>query len=188
MNTDKQLQATYDFIINDLNETLESHDDYTLKAMLINYYNQWLLEAGSEPDDYFSFTYDYVYSYPMIPYETYAIEQHLVSIEATSMKDYLENVSLVIEDIIKGNEHLYKQDKPTEKERFNYMMLSRLQQDCEYYLNYGNRNEKKLWALNVKDHIKEMKKIHDGFKDNKKPEWLTYNEILEYERQMTLNN
>lgn len=187
MNTDKQLQATYDFIIKDLNNTLESHDDYTLKAMLINYYNQWLLEPASQPDDYFSFTYDYVYSYPMIPYETYAIEQHLVSIEATSMKDYLENVSLVIEDIIKGNEHLYKQDKPTEKERFNYMMLSRLQQDCEYFLGNGDRNAKQLWALNVKDHIKEMKKIHDGFEDNKKPEWLTYNEILEYEKRMQNN-
>lgn len=187
MDTQKQLQETYNFIIEDLNRMLSMHDDDTLQSMLTNYYNQWLLEPATQPDDYFSFTHEYVYNYPMIPYETYAIEQHLVNIEATSMKDYIENVALVIEDIMKGNEYLYKQDQPTERERFNYMMLSRLQQDCDYYLNYGNRNEKKLWALNVKDHIKEMKKIHDGFEDNKKPEWLTYNEILEYERKM-LNN
>lgn len=187
MDTQRQLQETYKFIIKDLNRMLSMHDDDTLQSMLTNYHEQWSLEAGSEPDDYFSFTYDYVYNYPMIPFENKAIEHHLVSIEATSMKDYIENVAIVIEDIIKGNEHLYKQDQPTEKERFNYMMLSRLQQDCEYFLGNGDRNAKQLWALNVKDHIKEMKKIHDGFEDNKKPEWLTYNEILEYEKRMQNN-
>ena len=68
--------------------------------------------------------------------------------------------------------------------KFNYMMLSRLQQDCDYYLGYGNRNEKYLWALNVDDHIKEMKKIYNDFSIDKKPEWLTYDDILEYEDKM----
>ena len=30
--------------------------------------------------------------------------------------------------------------------KFRYMLLSRLQADCEYYLNYDNRNTKRLWA------------------------------------------
>lgn len=30
--------------------------------------------------------------------------------------------------------------------KFRYMLLSRMQSDCEYYLNYGNRNPKRLWA------------------------------------------
>ena len=30
---------------------------------------------------------------------------------------------------------------------FNYMMLSRLQLDCKYYLGYGNRNKKHLWVV-----------------------------------------
>ena len=28
--------------------------------------------------------------------------------------------------------------------KFRYMLLSRMQSDCEYYLNYGNRNPKRL--------------------------------------------
>ena len=29
---------------------------------------------------------------------------------------------------------------------FRYKLLGRLQSDCEYYLNYGNRNTGRLWA------------------------------------------
>ena len=32
---------------------------------------------------------------------------------------------------------------------FRYQLLGRLQADCEYYLNYGNRNIRRLWAGNV---------------------------------------
>lgn len=65
-----------------------------------------------------------------------------------------------------------------------YMMLSRLQQDCEYFLNWGNRNEKHLWALNVNDHIAEMKKLWNSLPEDAKPEWLTMEQINEYEKDM----
>jgi len=73
-----------------------------------------------------------------------------------------------------------------EKERlkFNYMMLSRLQSDCDYYLGYGNRSEKNLWADDVDKHIAEMKRLWNGFPEDKKPEWLSMDEILEYEKKM----
>ena len=29
---------------------------------------------------------------------------------------------------------------------FRYQLLDRLRSDCEYYLNYGNRHPKSLWA------------------------------------------
>ena len=45
--------------------------------------------------------------------------------------------------------------------KFNYMMLSRLQMDCEYYLNFGNKNEKNLWALNEIKQIKKMFEIYN---------------------------
>jgi len=67
-------------------------------------------------------------------------------------------------------------------EKFPYMMLSRLQQDCEYFLNHGNRCEKHLWAGNVVDHIAEMKELHAWMQE--KPEWLTMDQINEYEKQM----
>ncbi|MDD3875414.1 MAG: hypothetical protein PHT69_02220 [Bacteroidales bacterium] len=71
-----------------------------------------------------------------------------------------------------------------EVNEYDYMMLSRLQSDADYYLGYGNRNEKVLWALNVDDHIKEMKNRWNALPEDKKPEWLTMEDILEYEQKM----
>lgn len=68
--------------------------------------------------------------------------------------------------------------------KFRYMLLSRLQCDCEYYLNYGNRFSGCLWAGNEQEQIKYMTKLHESFKDNEKPEWLTMDEIKEYARRM----
>ena len=76
------------------------------------------------------------------------------------------------------------ENEPTEAERFNYMMLGRLQSDCEYYLGYGNRCAKHLWAGDEKKQIEEMKRIYNSFTDDKKPEWLTWENILEYEKEM----
>lgn len=69
-----------------------------------------------------------------------------------------------------------------EDDKFNYMMLDRLKQDCEYYLGNGNRNEKRLWAGNVKDQIAEMRKIYDKLPE--KPEWISLEDIDNYEREM----
>lgn len=84
-----------------------------------------------------------------------------------------------MEVITVGDEEL-----PTEAERFNYMMLGRLQADCEYYLGYGGRYANHLWARDEKKQIEEMKRIYNSFTDDKKPEWLTWENILEYEKQM----
>lgn len=65
---------------------------------------------------------------------------------------------------------------------FDYMMLSRLKMDCEYFLGYGNGLTKHLWAGNVKDQISEMKNIWN--KLDAKPEWLSMNDILKYEKNM----
>lgn len=71
---------------------------------------------------------------------------------------------------------------------FNYMFLGRLKQDCKYYLGNGNRNKKHLYFQNEKEHITEMKKLHNTFAADKKPQWLQYEEILEYEKSMIENN
>lgn len=75
----------------------------------------------------------------------------------------------------------------SQEERFNYMMLDRLRSDCNYYLGFGNRNARSLWAKDEKEQIEEMKKLYNSFPDDKKPEWLTYEEILEFEKLMTCN-
>ena len=79
---------------------------------------------------------------------------------------------------------LGRENEPTKEEKFQYMMLSRLKQDCDYYLGNGNRSTKYLWAGSEKDQIQEMKDRHNTFSDDKKPEWLTWDDILRYENLM----
>lgn len=66
--------------------------------------------------------------------------------------------------------------------KFRYQMLSRMQQDCEYFLGNGNGNEKHLWAGNVEDQIKYMKDLWNSFEE--KPEWLSMEDIEKYEKDM----
>ncbi len=72
--------------------------------------------------------------------------------------------------------------------RFRYMLLSRLQCDCEYYLNYGNRFPGCLWAGNEQEQIEFMTRLHESFMENEKPEWLTMDEIKEYAQRMLAPN
>lgn len=69
---------------------------------------------------------------------------------------------------------------------FRYMLLGRLQSDCEYYLNYGNRNTNRLWAGDESRQIKLMKRLHDSFSEEEKPEWLTMEEIIAYGKEMNV--
>lgn len=66
--------------------------------------------------------------------------------------------------------------------KFRYQMLSRMQQDCEYFLGNGNGYEKHLWAGNVEDQIKYMKDLWNSFEE--KPEWLSMEDIEKYEKEM----
>lgn len=66
-----------------------------------------------------------------------------------------------------------------------YMLLSRLQQDCEYYLNYGNRDAKhSLWAGDEQSQINKMREIYSALLI--KPEWLTEEQIDEYAAKMNV--
>ena len=82
---------------------------------------------------------------------------------------------------IKGME-----SEPSSEDRFNYMMLSRLKMDCNYFLGFGNGHVKHLYYDTIDEHISEMKKLYNSFSDDKKPEWLTLDEIIEYENEMKL--
>ena len=72
------------------------------------------------------------------------------------------------------------------KNEFTYMLLERLKGDCDYYLGVGGRNKKCLWANNPKAQIEKMKELYNSLEN--KPVWLTYKQILKYERLMILNN
>lgn len=67
---------------------------------------------------------------------------------------------------------------------FSYMMLGRMQSDCEYFLGFGNRSTSRLSGENVSDHIEDMKELYNSFPQGLKPQWLTFEDILRYEKQM----
>ena len=68
---------------------------------------------------------------------------------------------------------------------YNYMLLDRLKQDCEYFLGNGNGNaEHSLWAKDIDEQIAKMKELYNSFTDDEKPEWITIDDINNYEKEM----
>jgi len=74
----------------------------------------------------------------------------------------------------------------SKEKHFNYMMLSRLESDILFYLGFGNKNPKHLWAGNEIEQIKEMKKLYRSFPINQKPQWINMGKILKYEKLINL--
>lgn len=71
-------------------------------------------------------------------------------------------------------------------DRHNYMLLSRLQTDCNYYLGHGNRDPKHcLWAKDEQEQINKMRELYDSLPV--KPKWLTKEQIDEYAVKMGVN-
>ena len=69
---------------------------------------------------------------------------------------------------------------------YNYMLLDRLKQDCEYYLGNGNRHAKHLWAGDEKKQIEKMLELYNSFTEEKKPEWISLEDIKNYAKQMNV--
>ena len=65
---------------------------------------------------------------------------------------------------------------------FEYMLLGRLRDDCEYWLGYGDRFDKYLWAGSPQRQIEKMLEIYDSLED--KPEWISRADILDYAERM----
>lgn len=71
-------------------------------------------------------------------------------------------------------------------QNFDYMMLGRLQADCEYFLGHGNRTVSRLWANTIQEHISEMKRLYHVL--IVKPEWISLQDIEQYANQMLKNS
>lgn len=67
--------------------------------------------------------------------------------------------------------------------KFKYMLLDRLRQDCDYYVRIGG-SAKCLWAGDEKVQIETMKEIWNFFEPDDKPEWLTWEDILNYAKKL----
>ncbi len=62
-----------------------------------------------------------------------------------------------------------------------YRLLSRLKNDCEYFLS-TSPNEKTLWAGNVDDQIMKMWELYERIPE--KPDWLSAEDIRNYDDRM----
>lgn len=88
------------------------------------------------------------------------------------------------------NHYIQEFESYTKKEEnntnleYNYMLLGRLRSDCEYFLGYGNGSERHLWAGNIDEQIAKMKELYNSFTDDQKPEWITMEDINNYEKEM----
>lgn len=91
-------------------------------------------------------------------------------------------IGVKIREVTPITETITKLSKYESNDTFLYKLLSRLQDDCDYYLGSGNRSARSLWALDERAHIDEMKAIYNYLEV--KPEWLTMRDIEEYEKQM----
>lgn len=77
-----------------------------------------------------------------------------------------------------------KLQEDTTNLEYNYMLLDRLKQDCEYFLGNGNGNVDTLWAKDIDEQIAKMKELYNSFADEEKPEWITMEDINNYEKKM----
>lgn len=91
--------------------------------------------------------------------------------EAERASDYME------EHIEISKELSISVEKPFESD---YMLLGRLASDCEYYLGWGGGAVEALYYHDERSHIEEMKKLYE--KLPVKPEWLTLEQLKEYEK------
>lgn len=67
----------------------------------------------------------------------------------------------------------------------DYMLLSRLITDCKYYLGYGNRHKKFLWAHDEEEQIKKMKSLYYGMPYHQRPQWLSETRLKYYCLKLT---
>ena len=100
-----------------------------------------------------------------------------------------EGSTWYIDEFMRTDYPKLREDKDTINEstkesqnEYDYMLLDRLKQDCEYFLGNGNRAEKHLWAGNVNDQIAKMKELYNKLPE--KPEWLSMEDIENYEKEM----
>ena len=84
-----------------------------------------------------------------------------------------------------NNEEFEQENVIGKEASFRYELLSRMQQDCEYYLGNGNRNPKHLWALEEVEHIKNMVSLYNSFSFEDKPEWLTIEQLDNFSKELT---
>lgn len=71
---------------------------------------------------------------------------------------------------------------PNQEQDFEYMLLSRLKSDCDYFLGNGDGYVGHLWAGSIDKQIAKMRELYDVLEE--KPDWITLEDINRYEEEM----
>lgn len=64
---------------------------------------------------------------------------------------------------------------------YRYQLLDRMRSDCEYCINTGAR---RFWSCSAVEQIKNMKELFNSFSDEEKPQWITLEDIEQYEKEL----
>ncbi len=114
--------------------------------------------------------------------ERYLDGQFLERRQYDSLESLIQNelTDLTFDDLISVSEEELESIGVSQDD---YRLLSRLKADCDYYLGAGGRAKKHLWAGSVEAQITKMRELYDVLPE--KPEWLTEQDIDNYESQMT---
>lgn len=80
---------------------------------------------------------------------------------------------MTIQDLLKNRDR---------NDSFLYSLLDRIRINCSYYLSFVHRDKSLLWAGDEHKQIEYMKAIYNYLEE--KPEWLTMEDILNYEKEM----
>ena len=123
--------------------------------------------------------FDYDCNDAKIIHDGSIICQNLSDLENKYINKDLESTYQLSKAVLDDEFDLLKYD-----EKFRYQLLGKLQADCDYHLGNGNRCIDCLWAKNIEKQINAMRLLYTSFPDDKKPEWLTLEQINEYENKM----
>lgn len=91
----------------------------------------------------------------------------------------------MIECEVKILNPLSEREKRMKAFKFDYMMLDRMRIDCEYYKSAEHFNNSH--ASTIRETIEEMKRIWNKFPKDLKPNWITYEQILGYEKKFGIS-
>ena len=117
--------------------------------------------------------------------ERYLDGQFLERRQYESLDELIQNelAELDFDDLISVSDaELESIGATPEQDSDDYRLLSRLKDDCDYFLGAGGRAEKHLWAGNVREQIAKMRELYAALPE--KPEWLTQEDIDHYAQRM----
>lgn len=122
-------------------------------------------------------------------------DENTVSEEVTEteLKEPVEETIENNDDIVQNDNIIKTELNSTEPKQeveekdysYDYSLLDRLRVDCNYVINHKvKRPGNILWGETIEHHIETMKELYNSFPDDKKPQWISIDDIDNFEKTM----